>query len=97
MTATRQQRMHYRLFINHRLGLSAMTYTVDDVIRETHQEIIANLTSKERRAILQEMHPGERLRGLEPEERLRGLNPDALRSLDPKALEMLRPVLGKLK
>ena len=97
MTATRRQRMHYRLFINHRLGLSAMTYTVDDFIRETHQEIIANLTPEERLAILQEMPPEERLRGLEPEERLRGLDPDALRSLDPETREMLRQVLGKLK
>jgi hypothetical protein len=40
------------------------------------------------RAILQEMPP---------EERLRGLDPDALRSLDPEDREMLRQMLGKLK
>jgi hypothetical protein len=103
------QELLYRLFINHRLGLSAMTYTVDDFIRETHQEIIANLTPEERRAILremppeerrailQELPPEERLRDLGPEERLRGLDPDALRFLDPQAREMLRQVLDKLK
>jgi hypothetical protein len=62
-----------------------MSYTVDDFIRETHQEIIANLTAKERRGIIEEMPPEERLRGLEPEERLRGLGADELlRCLDPE-------------
>jgi hypothetical protein len=49
------------------------------------------------RAILREMPPDERQRGLDPEERLRGLDPDALRSLDPQAREMSRQLLGKLK
>jgi hypothetical protein len=100
------QELLYRVFITQRLGLSAMSYTIDDFIRETHQEIIANLTAEERRAIIEEMPPEERLRGLgpdellrclDPEDLLRGLDPDELRSLDPETREMLRQVLGKLK
>jgi hypothetical protein len=92
----------YRLFIAYRLGLPAMTYTVDDFIRETHEEIIANLTPEERRAIIEEMPPEERraiiqelppeerLRGLAPEQRLRGLDPEErLRGLDPEAIDTL--------
>jgi hypothetical protein len=83
-----------------------MSYTVDDFIRDTHQEIIANLTPEEPRAIVEAMPPEERLRGLGPDEclrglglddRLRGLDPDEIRSLDPETREMLRRGMGKLK
>ncbi len=105
------QDLLYRL-ITRRLGLPAMTYTVEDFIRESREEFIADLTPKERRAILSEMPVEERRAMLEempPEERraifqrlpvgerLRSLDPDEIEQLDTEARAMLRKVLSRLK
>ncbi len=52
--STASQDLLYRLILN-RLGLPAMTYTVEDFIRESREEFIADLTPEERRAIVNEM------------------------------------------
>ena len=58
-----------------------MAYTMDEFIREAHQDLLQRLTPEERQALLDRMGPEERLRGLGPEERLRGLGPDELQQL----------------
>jgi hypothetical protein len=57
--STASQDLLYRLILN-RLGLPAMTYTVEDFIRESREEFIADLTPEERRAIVNEMPFEER-------------------------------------
>ena len=70
-----------------------MSYTMEDFIRETHQQILHNMTPAERQAFLDELPAEERLKGLEPEDRLKGLDPeDRLKGLDPEdLLERLDP------
>ena len=58
-----------------------MAYTMDEFIREAHQDLLQGLTPEERQAFLARLDPDERLRGLGPEERLRGLGPDELQQL----------------
>lgn len=80
-----------------------MTYTVAEFIRETHEEIIANLTPEERLAIIDEMPSDERralierpppderralIAELPPEERLSGLTAaDLLRHIEFDTLD----------
>ncbi len=75
----------FRLYSTHRFGLAAMTYTVEDFVRETHEEIIANLTPEECVEIVKKMSPEQRLQGLAPEQRLQGLAPEQrLQGLAPE-------------
>ena len=75
----------YRLYLCRILEDPSMTYTMQDLIRETHQQVLCNLTWEERQAVLDQLPPEERLRGLGPEERLRGLGPEErLRGLGPE-------------
>jgi hypothetical protein len=74
--STASQDLLYRLILN-RLGLPAMTYTVEDFIRESREEFIADLTPEERRAIVNEMPFEERraiVNEMPPEERRAILN-----------------------
>lgn len=74
-----------------------MAYTMEDFIRETHQQILHGMTPVERQAFLAELDPDERLRGLGPEERLRGLGPEErLRGLGPDELQQLKDYLKRL-
>ncbi|WP_200382083.1 hypothetical protein [Thiococcus pfennigii] len=92
----------YRLYLAYRLELPNMSYTIEEFIRETHREVIAHLTPEERRAILEQTPPEERLRGLPPEERLRGLPPEErlrglkLDELDANERATLEALLKKL-
>ncbi|MCB1778000.1 MAG: hypothetical protein KDI50_11250 [Candidatus Competibacteraceae bacterium] len=45
-----------------------MAYTMDEFIREAHQNVLQRLTPEERQAFLDRLDPDERLRGLGPEE-----------------------------
>ena len=58
----------------------AMSYTMEDFIRETHQQILHNMTPAERQAFLDELPAEERLKGLEPEEVMKGLDPEQVKA-----------------
>ena len=74
-----------------------MAYTMDEFIREAHQDLLQGLTPEERQAFLARLDPDERLRGLGPEERLRGLGPEErLRGLGPDELQQLKDYLKRL-
>ena len=83
-----------------------MAYTMDEFIREAHQDLLQGLTPEERQAFLARLDPDERLRGLGPEERLRGLRPEEilqhfspeerLRGLGPDELQQLKDYLKRL-
>ena len=83
-----------------------MAYTMDEFIREAHQDLLQGLTPEERQAFLARLDPEERLRGLgpeevfqrfSPEERLRGLGPEErLRGLGPDELQQLKDYLKRL-
>ncbi len=83
----------YKLFLGKSLELPEMAYTMQDFIREVHQEILQRLTPEERQEALQRMTPEERremLQRLTPEERR-----DMLQRLTPEerqeALQRLTP------
>jgi hypothetical protein len=100
--STASQDLLYRLILN-RLGLPAMTYTVEDFIRESREEFIADLTPEERRAIVNEMPFEERraiLNQLPFEERRAILNemlPEERRAvLDELPFEERRAIVNEL-
>jgi hypothetical protein len=79
------------LYLTYRLELPEMAYTMEQFVRETHQDILQHMTLEERlhglapEDVLKCFGPEERLRGLAPEERLRGLAPeDVLRRFGPE-------------
>ncbi len=67
-----------QLYLTYALEEPDMAYTMEEFIRETHQQFLHSMTSEERQAFLDALPPEERLRGLGPEERLRGLGPEEL-------------------
>ena len=67
-----------QLYLMYALEEPNMAYTMEDFIRETHQQILHGMTPEERQAFLAELDPDERLRGLGPEERLRDLGPEEI-------------------
>ena len=74
-----------QLYVTYALEEPNMAYTMEEFIREAHQQFLHGLTPDERRAFLEQLSPEERLRGLGPEERLRGLGPEErLRGLGPE-------------
>ncbi|MCP5127633.1 MAG: hypothetical protein H6973_19020 [Gammaproteobacteria bacterium] len=86
-----------QLYLVYVLEEPSMAYTMEDFIRETHQQILHGMTPVERQAFLAELDPDERLRGLGPEERLRGLGPEErLRGLGPDELQQLKDYLKRL-
>jgi len=86
-----------QLYLTYALEEPDMAYSMEEFIREAHQQFLHGLTPDERRAFLEQLSPEERLRGLGPEERLRGLGPDEvfkrftpeerLRGLDPDQIK----------
>ena len=75
----------HQLYLTYHLEDPAMSYTMEDFIRETHQQILHNMTPAERQAFLDELPAEERLKGLNPEERLKGLEPEErLKGLEPE-------------
>ena len=71
-----------QLFECYALEGVAMSYTMDDFLRDASKEILEKLPPEE---ILRGIPVEERLRGLPPEERLRGLPPEErLRGLPPE-------------
>jgi hypothetical protein len=58
-----------------------MAYTMEEFVRQARQRFLQELTPEEMQAVLDQLPPEERLRGLGPEERLRGLGPEELRQL----------------
>jgi hypothetical protein len=86
-----------QLYLMYALEEPSMAYTMDEFIREAHQDFLQRLTPEERQAFLDRIDPGERLRGLGPEERLRGLGPEErLRGLGPEELQKLKDYLKTL-
>ena len=83
-----------QLYLTYHLEDPAMSYTMADFIRETHQQLLHNMTPEERQAFLDELPAEERLKGLdpeeviqryEPEERLKGLAPeDVIQRYEPE-------------
>ena len=83
-----------QLYLTYALEEPDMAYSMEEFIREAHQQFLHGLTPDERRAFLEQLSPEERLRGLgpdevfkrfTPEERLRGLGPEErLRGLGPE-------------
>jgi hypothetical protein len=74
-----------QLYVTYALEEPDMAYSMEEFIRDAHQQFLHGLTPDERRALLEQLSPEERLRGLDPEERLRGLDPEErLRGLDPE-------------
>ena len=69
-----------QLYVTYALEEPNMAYTMEEFIREAHQQFLHGLTPDERRAFLEQLSPEERLRGLGPEERLRGLDPDQIKA-----------------
>ena len=77
-----------QLYVTYALEEPDMAYSMEEFIREAHQQFLHGLTPDERRAFLEQLSPEERLRGLGPEERLRGLGPEErLRGLDPDQIK----------
>jgi hypothetical protein len=77
-----------QLYVTYALEEPDMAYTLEEFIREAHQQFLHSLTPEERRAFLEQLSPEERLRGLDPEQRLRGLDPEQrLRGLDPEQIK----------
>ena len=82
------------LYLTHILEDPTMAYTMEEFAREARQRFLQELTPEELRAMLDQLPPEERLRGLKPEEvfqrfapeeRLRGLGPEErLRGLKPE-------------
>jgi hypothetical protein len=95
-----------QLYLMYALEEPSMAYTMEDFIRETHQQILHGMTPEERQAFLDKLEPDERLRGLGPEEifrrfsseeRLRGLGPEErLRGLGPEDLRKIQEYLKTL-
>ncbi|HRW67429.1 MAG TPA: hypothetical protein P5032_17140 [Candidatus Competibacter sp.] len=95
-----------QLYLVYVLEEPSMAYTMDEFIREAHQDLLQRLTPEERQAFLNRLDPDERLRGLGPEERLRGLRPEEilqhfspeerLRGLGPDELQQLKDYLKRL-
>ena len=74
-----------QLFECYELEGMAMSYTMEDFLREAGKEILEKLSPEER---LRGLPPEERLRGLPPEVILRGLSvDDRLRGLSPDELK----------
>ena len=95
-----------QLYLVYVLEEPSMAYTMDEFIREAHQDLLQRLTPEERQAFLNRLDPDERLRGLGPEERLRGLGPEErlrglgpeerLRGMGPEELQKLKDDLKRL-
>lgn len=86
-----------QLYLTYALEEPIVAYTMEEFIRETHQQILRNLTPEERQAVIAQLSPEERLHGLGPEERLRGLGPEErLRGLGPEELRKLQDYLKTL-
>lgn len=75
------QELLQQLYLMYALEEPSMAYTMDEFVREAHQDFLQRLTPEERQAFLDRIDPEERLRGLGPEERLRGLGPEELQKL----------------
>jgi hypothetical protein len=56
----------------------AMSYTMEDFLKDYIKEKLKKLTPEERREALQGLSPEERLEGLSPEKRLEGLSPEEI-------------------
>jgi hypothetical protein len=86
-----------QLYLMYVLEEPSMAYTMEDFIRETHQQILHGMTRDERQAFLAELDPDERLQGLEPEEILQRFSPEErLRGLGPDELQQLKDYLKRL-
>ncbi len=65
--------------------LPKMSDLMEELMRETREEMIADLTDEQLQAILDRIPPEQRLRGLDPEVRVRGLDPEVrVRDVDPE-------------
>ena len=77
-----------QLYFHYRIEVPDMAYTMEEFEHDTRRLLIAHLHEfdpDEIQAILEQIPPQERLRGLDPEELLRALDPqDRLRGLDPQ-------------
>ncbi len=69
-----------QLYLTYHLEDPAMSYTMADFIRETHQQLLHNMTPEERQAFLDELPAEERLKGLDPEELLKRLDPEQVKA-----------------
>jgi hypothetical protein len=53
-----------------------MAYSMEEFIRDAHQQFLHGPTPEERRAFLEQLSPEERLRGLDPEEVFERFTPE---------------------
>ena len=85
------------LYLVHIIEDPTMAYTMEEFVRQARQRFLQELTPEEMQAVLDQLPPEERLRGLGPEERLRGLGPEErLLGLGPEELRQLKDYLKTL-
>ena len=80
-----------QLYFHYRIEVPDMAYTMEEFERDTRRLLIAHVHEfdpDEIQAILEQIPPQERLRGLDPQDLLRRFGPEErLRGLDPAVVE----------